>query len=283
MAEYAGDAAITNLGVETLAGLIINGGRATLRAAAANAGAPAVLVAALRNHARVPNLVYWTCMILSALADEKVGPERVPAVLEAGAPAAIVATLQTSIRPVDGHAVQACCNALYVLAGSSAGRDAIIEAGGAAALVAAARAVPKIEVAHGTCRALALIATAPLGIAATVEAGATATAVACLQAHTDSPEVAASASWLLWNLAAGSRVSKEAALRLGAVAALTAALAAYPTKDSVINNATGALKSLTDLKDDTPAGDSGAPRKPEEAAGAIPSGASAAGVDAASA
>lgn len=262
-------------------GLIIHAGRATLRAAAADAGAPAVLVAALRNHTRVPNLVYWTSMMLAALADEKLGPERVLAVLEAGAPAALVATLQASLRPIDGHAVQACCNALFVLAASSAGRDAILTAGGAGALVAAARAVPKIEVAHGTCGALALIATSPLGIAAAVDAGATAAAVACMQAHTDSPEVAASASWLLWNLAAGSRVGKEAGLRLGAIAALTVALAAHPTKDSVVKHATGALQSLAESGDDAGPGDLEA-RGEDAAAEATQIGASA-GVDTASA
>jgi hypothetical protein len=219
---------------------------------AADLGAPVAIVSAMRTHGLdLPDVLFKGIIALNNIASQS--PDRgAAATVAAGAPAAIVKAMRLHLQ--HGDVIEKGCNALRQFAGFRAGKHAVFNAGGIAALTTALTALAlNAKVAYAGCGALDALfaerwnstpAERAMLDAAHVHVPVAAAAAAALSAHSDVAQVVKSACAVLAFVTV-SEAGRLSAIAGGAPAALVAAIRAPDATEAVILPALSVLTSLS--------------------------------------
>jgi hypothetical protein len=189
-------------------------------------GAIPALVAALRAHAGVPEVVWHGCQALGAIGSIRASRAGHAACASLGAIPAVVAALTAHA----GHRAVAAsgCTALWLFTCGDSGAAVCAFSGAVPAVVAALTAHAATPgVAMAAFSFLGNICTVASGKASCLSSGAVPAVVAALGASAGSAEFARGGCFVLQNISQGSPSGQAACLSAGAVQALAAALKAH--------------------------------------------------------
>lgn len=180
--------------------------------AAVAAGAPAILVDALRAHPTSLRIALFACAALRSIARNSAGQE---AAVDAGAPPVLAATLQAHLSSVN-VAECACCS-LMLISHLPSGQCAAANDVVTSAIVAALQShVSHAAIAKTACSALRNITSLPVGQQAAVDAGAPAVLLAALRIHAGAAKIVGAATAALHNIAL-IPAGRQAAVDAGAL------------------------------------------------------------------